>query len=220
MLLLKGTLMRRILPYIMAALIGIGFARFYHTQSASVPAPVIGIVSAAIDSVVHIQNSDGSEGSGFAVSPTMVCTARHVVQDLPLPTLTLQNGQTVVATGTLWSYKYDIGLITIGEPLLKPLQFGDSNDLSLGQVVIAIGSTWGRAHMNSVSIGNVQQLNYSGDPSLGLFSHTAIGGPGNSGCPILNTSGQVVGMWVSSQQPMFHYAIPSKQLKDFLCQRR
>jgi S1-C subfamily serine protease len=199
--------MRRLLPCIIVVMLSLGC-------SPQIPS----IVSRSIDSVVYVQNVHGG-GSGFAVAPNVVCTARHVVQGKPLPTLVLQNGQTVVATSTSWSSEYDVGLIMIGEPLLKPLRFRDNEDLVLGQVVIAIGSTWGKEHMNSVSVGNVQQLNFLGDPSRGLsslFSHTAVGGPGNSGCPILDTSGRVVGMWVCSEPPMFHYAIPSWQIKEFL----
>jgi S1-C subfamily serine protease len=100
--------------------------------------------------------------------------------------------------------------------VLTPLRLGSIKDCVLGQRVYSIGSTLGKRHFNAVATGIIQTLNldlenFGCSPDYRwaiLFSNTAEGGGGNSGCPLFTLDGKIIGVWVGSRQPNVHYCIP------------
>lgn len=97
----------------------------------------------------------------------------------------------------------DLAIIKVDAPDLKPVEFGDSDKLKVGQTVIAIGNALGRFE-NTVTTGVVSGLGRGVnpvDPLTGvaeklddLIQTDAAINPGNSGGPLVNIAGQVIGM--------------------------
>ncbi|OGE03618.1 hypothetical protein A3B51_01275 [Candidatus Curtissbacteria bacterium RIFCSPLOWO2_01_FULL_41_18] len=97
----------------------------------------------------------------------------------------------------------DLALVRIDANDLKPVEMGDSDNLQVGQSVIAIGNALGRFD-NTVTTGVVSALGRAVspiDPSTGvaerlddMIQTDAAVNPGNSGGPLLNSAGQVIGV--------------------------
>ncbi len=110
------------------------------------------------------------------------------------------------------------------EVVLFPLPLGSIKDCVLGQSIYSIGSTFGKIHFNAVATGIIQTLglaleNHGLSSKYGwvvLFSNTAEGGGGNSGCPLFTLDGKVIGVWVGSKQPNVHYCVPIDVFLDDL----
>lgn len=147
-------------------------------------------------------------GSGFVVSEDgYVVTNRHVVEEDP-------NAQYTVFTSDDKEYAAkvlardplnDIAVLKIEAEDLPYLEFGDSEDLNLGQSVIAIGNPL-LEFTNSVSKGVISGLARSivaGDMSgrseqlEGVIQTDAAINPGNSGGPLIDLTGKVIGMNVA-----------------------
>lgn len=95
----------------------------------------------------------------------------------------------------------DIALIKVDVTGLAPMEFGDSDKLSIGETVVAIGSPGGLEFMNSVSEGILSGIerditSSSGTVVYDLLQTTAAINPGNSGGALLNAEGQLIGICV------------------------
>lgn len=175
-------------------------------------------VESTINSVVHIRSNTGNwQGSGVAVTPSIIVTARHVVEDTNDFTVTLHNGLQVHADRAVSNKSWDIGFIRLQYPILKPVQFGSITECRLAQTVYAIGSPYGIEQMNSVTVGVISYLCRTAEeikvpPSYGwavTFQTDAAGHPGNSGCPVFTTDGKVRGILVGGLTNAIVLCIPS-----------
>ncbi|HTE58509.1 MAG TPA: trypsin-like peptidase domain-containing protein [Verrucomicrobiae bacterium] len=152
-----------------------------------------------------------SAGTGFIVSGDVIVTNRHVVSDV--------NGQVSVTLddGTELTEVEVIGRTSQGDPLdvaflrvkdtkgktLKPLKRGDSSKMEVGGKVVAIGNALGQ-FQNSVTTGIISGYGRSvvaGDETgsstetlQNLFQTDAAINQGNSGGPLVNVSGEVIGI--------------------------
>ena len=91
----------------------------------------------------------------------------------------------------------DIAVLKVNESGLKPAVFGDSNDLKVGELVIAVGNPLGFDLFGSVTSGIISALNRKisvNDRSMNLIQTDAAINEGNSGGPLLNSCGQVIGI--------------------------
>jgi len=133
-------------------------------------------------------------GSGFIVSPDgYVLTNAHVVADASEVTVKLTDRREFVAKVIGVDKRSDVALIKIAATGLPTVHFGDSSRLKPGQWVIAIGSPFGFA--NSVTAGVVSATARPLDEAYVPFIQTdAAVNPGNSGGPLFNVDGQVVGI--------------------------
>jgi S1-C subfamily serine protease len=151
------------------------------------------IVSESMPSIVVVSTSDGW-GSGFLVSSTgVVVTNAHVVRGHPSASVALGNGTTVESTDIFIDEDRDLALIKLpgnGYPFLKI-----SHTLpAVGADVLAIGSP-GLGDMrltNTVTKGIVSGIRNS-ESGTWIQSDTAIN-HGNSGGPLINRRGEVVGV--------------------------
>jgi S1-C subfamily serine protease len=140
-----------------------------------------------------------SVGSGFIVDAGRgyVLTNRHVVEDARSITVTLKDRRSYRARLVGSDPRADIAVLRIS-PVpsgLAALQFGNSNNLEVGDFVLAIGNPFGIGQ--TVTSGIVSALGRQGVGADGiddLIQTDASINPGNSGGPLVNLGGKVVGI--------------------------
>ena len=155
---------------------------------------VADVVENALLSVVQIIAGSGA-GTGFIINEDgLVATNRHVVDGTDRVTVRLASGVTAQASVVERHRCLDLAYLQVesGE-LLVPTAIGDSDDIRVGETVIAIGFPLGQTLglEPTVSVGIVSAKR--GD----RIQTDASLNPGNSGGPLLNTSGQTIGVVTS-----------------------
>jgi serine protease Do len=136
-------------------------------------------------------------GSGFIVSPDgYVLTNAHVVSDASEVTVTLTDRREFTAKVIGIDKPSDVALIKIAATGLPTVRFGDPSKLRPGQWAIAIGSPFG--FENSVTAGVISAIGrplIDGSSNYVTFIQTdAAVNPGNSGGPLFNIDGEVIGI--------------------------
>ncbi|MGE5615426.1 MAG: DegQ family serine endoprotease [Bacillota bacterium] len=138
-------------------------------------------------------------GSGFIVSADgFIVTNAHVVENADEITVRLTDKRELKAKVIGVDMRSDVAVIKVEATNLPVVKIGDTSKLRVGEWVIAIGSPFGFA--NTVTAGIVSaksRENLSGDPNLDAipFIQTDVAvNPGNSGGPLLNMRGEVVGI--------------------------
>ncbi|HPF26039.1 MAG TPA: DegQ family serine endoprotease [Steroidobacteraceae bacterium] len=136
------------------------------------------------------------EGSGFIVSADgYILTNAHVVADAEEVTVKMTDRREYTAKVIGADRRTDVALIKIDGKNLPVVTLGDPNKLRPGEWVVAIGSPFG--FENSVTAGIVSATGRSmpGDDSIVPFIQTDVAvNPGNSGGPLFNLQGEVVGI--------------------------
>ena len=134
-------------------------------------------------------------GSGFIISPDgVILTNAHVVRDAKEVTVKLTDRREFRARVLGSDPKTDVAVLKIDAKNLTVVPVGRSSDLKVGEWVLAIGSPFGLE--SSVTAGVVSAKGRSlGDESQVPFIQTDVAvNPGNSGGPLFNTRGEVVGL--------------------------
>lgn len=170
---------------------------------------------------IDAQVADGiSAGTGCVVtSDGLILTGSHVVENATQIDVTTYNGQTYKARFIAQMAKNkDLALIKI-EPK-KPLQtvsFGDSEAVKVGQKVLSIGNPFGFS--NTLTQGIISRIDYVKN----RFQTDAAINPGCSGGPLLNSTGEVIGISQSIYNPDHNisnigigFAIPSNEAIKFI----
>jgi putative serine protease PepD len=172
------------------------------------PDSVAGIAQRVLPSVVSISTrsiSGAGTGSGFVIdSSGYILTNNHVISKAA------QSGgsiQVSLSDGTFYSAKvigrdasYDLAVLKITAPGLKALQFGDSDTIAVGDLVIAIGSPLGLT--GTVTTGIISAKNRavtagesnSESSFINALQTDAAINPGNSGGPLVDATGAVIGV--------------------------
>lgn len=160
-----------------------------------------GVVSIYIETEQSI-----GQGTGFVIdSDGHIVTNYHVVQDATYLEVAFSSGLKAVAVVVGLDTDSDLAIIKVdvGSEHLRPLALGDSEQLQVGEIVVAIGNPFGLS--GSMTTGIVSSLGRSLDslnasPGGQLFTAgdliqtDAAINPGNSGGPLLNLRGEVVGV--------------------------
>jgi serine protease Do len=161
------------------------------------------MVEAAQESVVQVQSGGRGAGAGVILSPDgLVMTNQHVVAGRSRRggnlRATLRDGRSFGTRVTKRGRGLDLALLRLegGPGDLPAVRFGDSDALRVGELVYAIGHPWGR--LGAATSGIVSELGVTGRHGRGhatryIQSDVSLA-PGNSGGPLLNARGEVIGI--------------------------
>ena len=201
---------------------------------------VTSLVDGASSSVVEINVATsfgiGQSGSGFLVdSDGHIVTNHHVVESGGDISIRLQDGRTLQATRLGTSPADDLALLQVDAKEVSELGWlplADSDKIKPGQMAVAIGSPF--QNLNSVTVGVVSGVGRESTREIGrsrddpirrplpdLVQTDAALNPGNSGGPLLNSDGEVIGVnssvaIVSSVQIGVGFAVSSNTLRGIL----
>ena len=159
---------------------------------------VVGIVSYVGND--YFGNAVSEQGSGIIMSEDgYIITNAHVVQNASQLEVVLTDGTTYEATLVGGDVQTDLAVIKVDATGLPAAEFGSSDQLEVGDRVVAIGNPGGLQFANSLTVGYVSAKNRvlsTGDVGYALecIQTDAAINPGNSGGALINAYGQVVGI--------------------------
>ena len=174
------------------------------------------MVDRAMPSIVLVETTSG-RGSAFFVRHDTLITNVHVVQHDSYVTLRRMDGSSVSARVQTRAPNFDIAVLKVAQasPSQPFLQMGSTSTLKPGQEVIVIGSALGTLQ-NSVSRGIVSGLRNSG--GVTLVQSDAAANPGNSGGPMLDRNGRVIGVLTAgySEKEGLNFGVSIDHARDIL----
>jgi serine protease Do len=184
------------------------------TALAQLSQDLAALVSRAAPSVVGIEQRRG-QGSGLILTPDgYLLTNAHVARAAGPLRVRFSGTATVKGERVGADERTDLAVLRVEAPGLRALPLGDSRKLAVGQLVVAIGNPLG--FERSVTMGVISAL-YRNLPTPdggmfdGLVQTDAAVNPGNSGGPLLDAEGAVVGV-TTAMLPWAHgmaFAVPS-----------
>jgi hypothetical protein len=162
------------------------------------------------------QGKDIAEGSGFVISKDgFIVTNFHVINSAHEAEIKIGDKVFNDVYLVKGSPNLDVAILKVDAEGLSPLPIGDSDGLSSGQFIVALGNPLG--FEQSVSSGIISAIR-SG-PTIKLIQMTVPVSPGSSGCPVLNEYGEVVGIATIASFFMaqnLNFAVPINYLKETL----
>jgi serine protease Do len=168
---------------------------------------------------------ESSLGSGVIVSSDgVILTNNHVVRDADQVTVILHDNRKFDAKVVGADPASDLAVIRIDKKVdgLRPLPFGDSDKLRLGEVVLAIGNPFGLSHTVTMGIVSAKGRSNVGVAAYEDFIQTdAAINPGNSGGALINLRGELVGVNTAIASSTGEYqgigfAIPANMAKSIM----
>jgi serine protease Do len=158
-----------------------------------------------------------SLGSGFVIDPSgIVVTNNHVIADADEITVVFNDGTKLKAEIVGRDQKTDLAVLRIkpNKPL-KAVKFGDSDKLRIGEWVVAIGNPFGLGGSVTAGIVSARNRDINSGPYDNYIQTDAAINRGNSGGPLFNLDGEVVGVNTAIISPSggsigIGFAVPSK----------
>ena len=175
-------------------------------------------------SVVRISDGESTIGSGFLCDDNHVITAYHVVENISDRYVVFPDGTVSLTTPAGISKQSDIAILTLkNKASVQPLALADSSKIKIGQPIIAIGTPFDLN--DTLNYGIISQVDrfIKIDATAGarwianLIQFDAPVNPGNSGGPLLNSDGEVIGMVIArvraDEGDGIHYAVSSNKIQ-------
>jgi serine protease Do len=171
-----------------------------------------------------------STGTGIIMSEDgYILTNAHVIEDATEVTVVLNNDEEYTATIIGSDTSADIAVLKIQASGLTAAEFGDSDDLVVGDYAYAIGNPLGFELSNTFTPGVISGLDRTitiNDNTMNLIQTSAAINSGNSGGPLVNSKGQVIGIVSSKMSSSYSsseasieglgFAIPITQAKSII----
>jgi serine protease Do len=140
-------------------------------------------------------NEGKSLGSGFIISADgYVITNHHVIKDADEVIVRLQDRRELVAKIVGSDKRSDVALLKVEAKELPVVKMGSSDELKVGEWVLAIGSPFGFDHSVTAGIVSAKGRSLPSDNYVPFIQTDVAINPGNSGGPLFNLEGQVVGV--------------------------
>ena len=188
------------------------------------------LVERVMPSIVQIRVDRTGTGSGIVIDRSgHILTNRHVVEGATRLVVELRDGTTATAEVTGMDAGNDLAVIRASLPAdsLTPAVFGDSGAVRVGEPVFAIGNPFGLGFTVTSGIISGLGRESDGEPGghsiRGVLQTDAAVNPGNSGGPLFNASGEVVGINTALENPYGQrvfvgvgYAVPSNTAQRFI----
>lgn len=166
-----------------------------------------------------------SLGSGFIVSPDgYIVTNNHVIREADTIVVSLSDGSDFTAKVIGSDENSDVALIKIdANRALPAVVFGSSDELKVGEWVLAIGSPFGFDHSVTQGIVSAKGRGLATEKYVPFIQTDVAINPGSSGGPLLNLKGEVVGMNAqiltrTGGYVGLSFAIPSNVVQDVVAQ--
>jgi serine protease Do len=168
-----------------------------------------------------------SLGSGYIIDPSgVVVTNNHVIDGADEITVTLQDNTTLKATLIGRDERTDIAVLKVkADKPLPSLPFGDSDHMRVGDWVLAIGNPFGLGGSVTAGIVSARGRDINQGPYDNFIQTDAAINRGNSGGPLFNMDGEVIGMNTAIYSPSggsigIGFSIPSNLVKTVVAQLR
>ncbi|ENW04232.1 Do family serine endopeptidase [Acinetobacter beijerinckii] len=134
-------------------------------------------------------------GSAFFISKDgYLVTNHHVIENASRISITLNDRRELDATLVGSDERTDVAVLKVNGANFPELKIGNVNQLKVGEPVLAIGSPFGFDYSASAGIVSAKSRNMSGETSVPFIQTDAALNPGNSGGPLFNQRGEVVGV--------------------------
>lgn len=186
---------------------------------------VVGISNrVSVSTFFSSQRVETGSGSGVVLSEDgYIVTNYHVVKDADQLLVTLPNGKQKPAKIIGVDQRTDLAVIKVEEKGLQPAVFGNSDNIKVGELAVAIGNPLGEELASTVTAGVISALNRTVDieeKQFRLIQTDAAVNPGNSGGALVNSRGEVIGInsikIVDVNVEGLNFAIPSNTVKPIV----
>ena len=160
---------------------------------------------------VAVSGTDALEGTGFAVGTDKVVTARHLVAGAERITIRGLDGVVFDAVVLGADARTDLALLDVPGAQFQPARLGRSHGVLVGDTVLAIGNPYGLGHSLAQGIvGGAQRAINSAEGDAAFIQLSIPLNPGNSGGPIVDDRGLVVGVLAGThaQGQSIAFAVP------------
>ena len=158
----------------------------------------VGISTSVSTNFWGYQSTSAASGSGFIISDDgYILTNFHVIEDSSSITVSMYNGDSYDATLIGYDESNDIAVLKIDAEGLAPVIFGDSDNLNVGDSVVAIGNPLGELTFTLTSgaiSAKDREVTFSNNTTMNLLQTDCAINSGNSGGALFNLYGEVIGV--------------------------
>ena len=158
----------------------------------------VGITTSVTTNFWGYQSTSAASGSGFIISDDgYILTNFHVIEESDSITVSMYNGESYDATLIGYDESNDIAVLKIDAEGLAPVILGDSDNLNVGDSVIAIGNPLGELTFTLTSgaiSAKDREVTLSGNVTMNLLQTDCAINSGNSGGALFNLYGEVIGV--------------------------
>lgn len=177
-----------------------------HSGDALTPAQVyaknvnstVGITTAVTTNYWGYQTTSAASGSGFILTKDgYILTNYHVIEDSSSISVSMYNGASYDARLVGYDAANDIAILKIDAQNLIPVVIGESENMNVGDTVVAIGNPLGELTFSltkGVISAKDRQVTFSGGSTMKLFQTDCTINSGNSGGALFNLYGEVIGI--------------------------
>jgi serine protease Do len=172
------------------------------------------------------QQKRGAQGSGFFIDDGIVVTNNHVVANSDEITVTLRDGQTLSAEVLGTDEKTDLAVLKVDKDIaIEAVKWGDSDATRVGDWVLAVGNPFGLGGTATAGIVSARGREIGAGPYDDFIQIDAPINSGNSGGPLFNRQGNVIGVNTAIYSPNggnvgIGFAIPSDIAKKVVAEIR